>query len=164
MSAGATTGRSAGIALRRIGAILLLPYLAALTFLFVVKRPDYFWQQVTSFRWSAMGRTVNLLPGRTLLYYLTLQENCFTGITQLGGNLLGFVPFGILLPLCCRPARRATGLTSFAAALSLLFELFQFATNVGTFDVDDLLLNVAGAVCGFFMLRWMLKRFALLSL
>ena len=145
-------------ALRRTAAALFAPYLAVLTLLFLVKQPAFFFGQLARFRWSEMGHSVNFLPGRTILYYITLQEDFRMALAQLGGNLAGFLPFGFLLPLFYRPARRALRLLELAAALSLFFELFQFATNVGSFDVDDLLLNVSGAVCGFFLLRWVLKR------
>lgn len=142
---------------RRGAAVLFGPYLVVLTLLFVVKRPDYFRWELAHFSWSGMGRSVNLVPGRTILYYITLQENYRTGLAQLGGNLAGFLPFGFLLPLFYRPARRVARLALLGGGLSLLFELFQLVTNVGSFDVDDLLLNTAGAVCGFFLLRWTLK-------
>ncbi|TCZ69346.1 VanZ family protein [Flaviaesturariibacter aridisoli] len=158
MSGSAAPGFGVRRDLRRVAAALFVPYLCVLTLLFVVKRPAAFREQLAHFRWTEMGHTVNLLPGRTILYYITLQENYQTGVAQLGGNLAGFVPFGFLLPLFYRPARRALRLAELASALSLLFELFQYATNVGSFDVDDLLLNVSGAVCGFFVLRCMLQR------
>ncbi|RYY86612.1 MAG: VanZ family protein [Chitinophagaceae bacterium] len=144
--------------LHHLAAALFAPYMVILALLFVVKRPDHFWLRLSAFHWKTMGQTVNLLPGKTILYYLTLQENYRMGFAQLAGNLFGFVPFGFLLPLFFRPARRVGVLARLAIALSLLLELFQYATNLGAFDVDDVLLNASGAVCGFFVLLWVLRR------
>jgi glycopeptide antibiotics resistance protein len=36
---------------------------------------------------------------------------------------------------------------------SLLIEMIQFAVGVGTFDVDDVILNTLGGVLGYFMFR-----------
>lgn len=36
-----------------------------------------------------------------------------------------------------------------AFVLSLMFEIIQLLTAIGTFDVDDILLNLLGAVLGY---------------
>lgn len=143
--------------LQRVAAALFWPYLLVLTLLFVVKQPAHFWMRLCAVSWDTVGANVQFVPGRTILYYLTLQENYRTGFAQLGGNLLGFAPFGFLLPLFFRPARHAGHLAMLAFSCSLGFELLQYITNFGSFDVDDVILNTSGAVCGFFLLRWILK-------
>ncbi|MDE7276526.1 MAG: VanZ family protein, partial [Lachnospiraceae bacterium] len=35
----------------------------------------------------------------------------------------------------------------------LLIEIFQFFTNLGSFDVDDIILNMVGIVCGYLMFQ-----------
>ncbi len=42
----------------------------------------------------------------------------------------------------------STGLASI-----LLIEIFQFFTNLGSFDVDDIILNMIGIVCGYLMFQ-----------
>ena len=67
--------------------------------------------------------------------------------TNLFGNVLIFLPFGVFLPMASR--YRSFFSTLFAGfGLSLCVEVFQFVTRVGSFDVDDLLLNTIGGIIG----------------
>ena len=67
--------------------------------------------------------------------------------TNLFGNVLIFVPFGFFLPMASK--YRSFFSTMFAGfGLSLCVEVFQFITRVGSFDVDDLLLNTIGGIVG----------------
>ena len=68
---------------------------------------------------------------------------------NLGGNLLGFVPLGILLPLLFRRFNSLFSVTALVFVVSLSYELIQLCTGLGIFDVDDLILNTAGGVIGF---------------
>lgn len=95
----------------------------------------------------------NLVPGRTLWYYLSLKENAETGVQNIGGNFLAFVPFGLLFPLAFPQYATFRRLLVTAFCLSLLFELIQLFTALGNFDVDDLLLNTLGALCGYGILK-----------
>lgn len=75
------------------------------------------------------------------------QVGYFAMLTNLFGNVLIFVPFGFLLPMASR--YRSCFSTLYASfGLSLCIEIFQFITKVGSFDVDDLLLNTIGGVIG----------------
>ncbi|MCM1106529.1 MAG: VanZ family protein [Blautia sp.] len=65
------------------------------------------------------------------------------------GNVLAFLPFGFCWPLLWE--RRATGFvtTLCAFSLSLLVEITQLMFKLGSFDVDDLLLNTLGGFLGY---------------
>jgi glycopeptide antibiotics resistance protein len=67
------------------------------------------------------------------------------------GNVAGFLPFGFILPILCRkrPNLLLTGVMGLLFSLSV--ETLQLAGKVGSFDVDDLLLNTAGAVLGYLL-------------
>lgn len=71
------------------------------------------------------------------------------------GNIAIFMPFGYLIP---RVAKENSwriprfGLTTvYALMFSLFVELLQLLTKVGVFDVDDIILNVTGAVLGYLL-------------
>ncbi|MGI6012135.1 MAG: VanZ family protein [Ruminococcus sp.] len=70
-------------------------------------------------------------------------------LLNLVGNIIGFLPFGFILPVISKRTRRfwITGLLGFL--MSLFVECLQLAGKVGCFDVDDLLLNTAGALSGY---------------
>lgn len=63
-------------------------------------------------------------------------------------NILLFAPLGILTPLLWEKGRRACSVAGLGAAVSLLVELSQLLDNRSS-DVDDLIVNTAGALLGF---------------
>ena len=73
------------------------------------------------------------------------------------GNVLAFMPFGFFLPVIWVRTRHwyITVLLSFA--MSLLVETMQLVGKVGSFDVDDLILNTLGGVIGY-LLFWICNK------
>jgi glycopeptide antibiotics resistance protein len=71
---------------------------------------------------------------------------------NIGGNIIGFLPVGILLPLVFPAIRNFWQLTGLVFCISLFFEMIQLFTGVGVFDVDDLLLNTIGGLAGYILL------------
>lgn len=65
------------------------------------------------------------------------------------GNVLAFVPLGFMLPTIWEGWRHWYLIVPFGFMVSLLVEMIQLTTKVGTFDVDDLLLNSVGAWIGY---------------
>ncbi len=65
------------------------------------------------------------------------------------GNVLAFMPFGYLLPLLNRKYRRFFYVLFITIIFSLAVEAVQMLTQVGIFDVDDILLNTIGGVLGY---------------
>lgn len=105
-----------------------------------------------------MGRTYserayhyNLVPfkeiGRFLRYHRTLGTG--TVLLNIVGNVVAFVPFGIFLPVFSARCRKVWFTVFYSFELSLLVELLQLVTKVGSFDVDDLILNTIGGLAGF---------------
>lgn len=65
------------------------------------------------------------------------------------GNLLLFLPFGLLAPVALR-IRGWRRITLIAAALSLAIELSQLLFGVGSLGtIDDVIFNTAGALVGY---------------
>ena len=76
---------------------------------------------------------------------------------NLGGNVLGFMPFGFLLPVLSQRFGRFWITVPLGFSLSLAVECTQLAAKVGSFDVDDILLNTLGVLLGwlaFRLLNW----------
>lgn len=74
----------------------------------------------------------------------------FTAVAaNLLGNVVGFVPFGLVLPIISRNSRGFFFLTFSGFTLSLLVETVQLITKLGSFDVDDLLMNTLGTAIGY---------------
>ena len=92
----------------------------------------------------------NLIPfaeiSRFWRYRAHLGYRAF--ITNVLGNIACFVPLGFALSVLC-PRMRSTLLAALSGFFSsLTIETIQLLTRVGSFDVDDLILNTLGVVCG----------------
>ena len=69
---------------------------------------------------------------------------------NLVGNVAIFIPFGFFMPMASR--FRSFFLTfTYSFGFSLLVETFQLISKVGSFDVDDLVLNTLGGVIGYIL-------------
>jgi glycopeptide antibiotics resistance protein len=109
------------------------------------------------------GRTVhlegpfryNLEPLRTVRLYFDMSNRIsYSGrLVNLLGNIAVFVPFGILLPLVKTGFHSLLRLTFISVPCILILELMQMLLRVGSFDIDDLLLNLAGVWAGYALLR-----------
>ena len=100
---------------------------------------------------NGMGERYNLRPLR--MFYIA----CRYGLTNAAGvwqfllNVVMFVPLGILFPLVFSKFRCWRKMTSVSFFLSLATELLQLISYRGT-DIDDVLANTVGGMCGFAIL------------
>ncbi len=69
------------------------------------------------------------------------------------GNIVAFVPFGLFLPLITKAKYNVITVTAMGFLTSTLIELIQFFTRVGSFDIDDIILNTTGAFLGYISYR-----------
>ena len=74
------------------------------------------------------------------------------------GNLLLFAPFGLLLPLCFPRTcgKYGRGLLCFVLGITFV-ELLQMLTRLGSFDVQDILVNSMGFSLGYAAWRLSLR-------
>ena len=70
-------------------------------------------------------------------------------VLNLLGNIAAFVPFGAMLPMIHSRFRSLLYMTLLTFEFSLIVELIQLVAKVGSFDVDDLLLNTIGGILGY---------------
>ena len=69
------------------------------------------------------------------------------------GNICVFMPLGIFLPRLFKRCRNLFFVIVLSLELSLLVEVVQLVTRVGSFDVDDLLLNTIGGILGYIIYK-----------
>jgi len=74
-------------------------------------------------------------------------------VLNIFGNVVGFVPFGYILPVINDRFRNWLLIVVSGFSLSLCVETAQLIFRVGSFDVDDLMLNTLGAYLGY-VLFW----------
>ena len=70
-------------------------------------------------------------------------------ILNVCGNICVFMPIGMFLPSLLSRCKHIFLTTILCFEYSLCVEVTQLLTRVGSFDVDDLLLNTLGGIFGF---------------
>lgn len=93
----------------------------------------------------------NLTPFSTIKKYFIYFDhfNLLTWLINIVGNIAVFVPFGILFPLYSTQYHSFFKfLFTFLIGITSL-ETLQLIFRVGSFDVDDIILNTSGAIIGF---------------
>lgn len=87
------------------------------------------------------------------------QLGVFAVFSNLFGNILIFVPFGFFISMASSSRSFFKALFN-SLGLSLCVEVLQLVTRVGSFDVDDILLNTIGGVLGYivFMICNLIRR------
>jgi glycopeptide antibiotics resistance protein len=80
-------------------------------------------------------------------------------LSNLMGNIIAFIPFGIFIPMIFRQKGESfISVFMLSLTLSLCFEVTQLVLFIGTFDVDDLILNTFGGVVGYVVFRLLISR------
>lgn len=100
--------------------------------------------------YPAPGQVVepNFIPLRTIGIYLANLDSGFW-LRNLVGNLVLLLPLGLVGPIVFPWLDRWVRVLAVALALSLAIEVAQLWVPDRSADVDDLLLNVAGAMVGY---------------
>jgi glycopeptide antibiotics resistance protein len=147
-----------------LSGILLVTYLLLLTKKVVFKQgglryyKQYFARDYKHYSVSAGWKKANTVPFRTIkMYKKGLDRNNSNAEYNLLGNFIGFIPFGILLPLFLPWFRHGIKVLLAGFMLSLGFETLQLLTGLGVWDVDDLLLNTTGVVAGYVLFFLLMK-------
>ena len=130
--------------IRIAGLILFICYLLGLTyFLFFA---ESYGRTVTDREYS-----YNLVPFLEIKRFWQNREliGHFAVFINLAGNVLAFVPFGFFFFFFGSHARGLFRMGLFSFEFSLLVETIQLVSKVGSFDVDDLMLNTLGGILGY---------------
>lgn len=105
-----------------------------------------------------MGRTnltrsyhYNLIPFLEIRRFIVYRKKLgmMAVMVNLLGNVAAFLPFGFFLPTLSRKNRSFMYVTLLSFEFSLLIECIQLLSKVGSFDVDDMILNTLGGSLGF---------------
>jgi glycopeptide antibiotics resistance protein len=121
---------------RRILAILLIAYLVFLL-------------DIALFRFPAAHPTVNIVPFRSMIN--DWSQGGWPFVINFVGNIVAFVPMGLLPPFLFKRPTRLWELLVFSLAVSLLIEGGQLVSGRRVPDVDDLILNVLGGYLGYLL-------------
>lgn len=95
----------------------------------------------------------NLVPFAEIRRFWVYRKQLgfFAVVTNLFGNVVGFFPFGFILPLILPRMRSGWLIVLAGVGFSASVEIIQLAAKVGSFDVDDIILNTVGAALGYLL-------------
>ena len=141
-----------------IAAIALLVYLLLLTKNILFKKGGpryyraYFAREYKRYSVQQGWKKANTVPFHTIrLFKKGLERNNSNAEYNIWGNLLGFVPLGLLVPIVFPFFRRWWRMLPAGLLLSLGYETTQLLTGLGIWDVDDLILNGSGVAAGYLL-------------
>lgn len=134
-----------------VGWCMFIVYLLALTYFL-------FFAEATGRNFADRTYQYNLIPFHEIRRFLIYRRQLgFMAVAlNLVGNVLAFVPFGLLLPLLVKWARSFGKTLVLGFEFSLLVEILQLFGKVGSFDVDDIILNTLGVLIGY-VLFWLMR-------
>ncbi len=91
----------------------------------------------------------NLIPFKTIRGMLSSKHFSSYAFFNIIGNIGALLPLGFLFPIVFPKARRLLPYTLMIIGVILFIESVQFLFGVGKPDIDDLILNLAGAIPAF---------------
>lgn len=74
-------------------------------------------------------------------------------VINLFGNVIMFMPYGFCTPRLFERFRRFGMFVLLSLGILLSVETIQVLTLRGSFDIDDIILNMLGAIIGFFPIK-----------
>ena len=137
---------------------LFVFYCAVLLGALIVSRVDYQTFAATKAEyWKNFDLNTNFNPFETVILYINAIKYDYIGmeipLSNLIGNAMLFMPMAVFLPCLFRPMQK---LWLFALAMFLLLvaiEALQLLLACGSCDIDDVLLNLAGTLVVFGILK-----------
>ena len=101
--------------------------------------------------WNIVRRYTNTELLKSIRPFLQIMPELSLSdliLNQIAGNFLIFIPAGIFLPFYFRKQRKLGAFFLTALLLILFIEVSQVLSFLGSFDVDDILLNLTGCMTG----------------
>ena len=104
-----------------------------------------------------MSNSFNLIPFKTIFGYITKFISGdiapYIFIYNILGNAVALMPFAFFLPILFEKQKKLKNFLLTMICIVVGIELLQFITMSGCCDIDDVILNVVGALVMFGILR-----------
>lgn len=108
-------------------------------------------------------RKLVVIPFETTLKILTAPNNWRAVVINIFGNIAAFIPMGFLLPFVFTRLNGFFRIFTAVLFATLSIEVLQYVTGAGITDIDDVIFNVLGGLCGFILAQGMIKLFTCLG-
>ena len=98
--------------------------------------------------WEGL-HSANFVPFKTIKMYIRYYDlPGLRSFSNLFGNILIFIPVGILMPMVHKASQNIWIMLINAFIFVIGIEIFQLFSAFGAFDVDDIILNCFGVLLG----------------
>jgi glycopeptide antibiotics resistance protein len=100
---------------------------------------------------------INLIPFKTIFAYIKVIGNASTrgrAIWNLAGNLALLLPLGFFFPFFIDRLKNIKPYLMVVTAFIIIIETTQILTMTGSMDIDDFILNLAGAALGYAIVNY----------
>ncbi len=109
-------------------------------------------------------RSLNPVPFKTIFQYIFGSSEIYQGkdwalnrLINMLGNLVLFFPVGLLLPLVSERFKKFKSALMMGVFISLMIEIIQYFIGRSA-DIDDLILNTFGFLCGYIAFKFVLEK------
>ena len=127
---------------------LFWAYVLFLFLVVILKFTGSFRELLARMQAEPYGETCNLVPFATIRVQLRYLSEGWAQFNLIG-NTIPFLPFGFLLPLAYKKKFSLLKGLGFGLLFILFAEAVQYYTNLGTFDIDDIILNMIAIFVGY---------------
>lgn len=99
---------------------------------------------------TARAFAYNLIPFKEIMRFIKHADKLGPTAVwlNLAGNVVAFIPFGYFVTGLLSSGRKVLKAVAYTVIFSLGVELIQLFSHVGSFDVDDIILNTLGGIIG----------------
>lgn len=104
--------------------------------------------QMNIMRRAEGGSNFNLIPLQTISMYID-DLSFGIALVNIVGNIIPFIPMGFLIPMAFHSQRKMIRTMFSCFLLIITIECIQFFAYLGSFDVDDVLLNMISCFLGY---------------
>lgn len=126
-------------------------YLLALVIILFLGTRGIAWSEISLLEY--IKHSSNIVPFSTIVLYIQAINdgtmNIDIPIRNLLGNFVLFLPMGIYLPFFFKKLNKIGSFTLSMVIILFIVEAVQLLTRRGSFDIDDFILNLLGALVGF---------------
>lgn len=134
--------------------------LISILFLSNTYRLNYLWDnhKVALFSLENLSMNMNLIPFKTISTLISRllhsSLNLSIVLENILGNLILFAPFGFFIPmLFSNKIKKLKSFTLLMLISIVLVEVLQYLLRVGQADIDDVILNLSGAVLVYYLMQ-----------
>lgn len=126
-------------------------YILALVIILFLGTRGIVWSETSLLEY--IKHSSNIVPFSTIVLYIQAINdgtmNIDIPIRNLLGNFVLFLPMGIYLPFFFKKLNKIGSFTLSMIIILFIVEVVQLLTRRGSFDIDDFILNLLGALVGF---------------